>query len=191
MDTSATPPPLPNPYSPPQAPVGSPAGDPTLASPWLRLAAAIIDGVILFPINYVLGMILLKQPSISEAMEAAKKGPEAVEALMPGKGMMLVGQIVGLAVFIGVNYVFLKKGQTIGKMLLKLQIRNRNDGSLLPIQDLIVKRVLPIYGVAALANSLHQLIGLLLIVDCVMIFRAGRNTLHDDLANTKVVKLPG
>ncbi len=189
MDTSSTPPPVPDPYAPPQSHVGPPTFDSSLASPWLRLAAAIIDGVILFPINYVLGRILLKQPSVSEMFEAGKKGQEAVDALMPGKGMMLVGQIIGLAVFLGVNFVFLKKGQTIGKMLLKLQIQNRNDGSLLPLQDLIVKRILPVYGVAALSNSLHWVIGLVLIVDALMIFRAGRNTLHDDLANTKVVQL--
>lgn len=180
-----------NPYEAPTADLGPPPGGTPLASPWLRLAATIVDGIILFPVNYLLGKILLNQPGIEELMEAAKKGQDAVNALQPGKGMVLVAQILGIVVFLAVNFVFLKKGQTIGKKLLKLQIQNRNDGSLLSLQDLIVKRILPVYFVGALGAAIHWSLGLIVVVDALLIFRPGRNTLHDDLANTKVVQIPG
>jgi uncharacterized RDD family membrane protein YckC len=196
-----TPPPTPpNPYEAPRTDVAAPiaVGGLPLASPWIRLGAAIIDGLVLAPINYVLQMIFLKAPSAADLFEAAKKGPEAMEALMPSRGMAFVSQVLGLAVFIGVNFVFLKKGQTIGKMALKLQIQNRSTGGLLSLQDLIVKRVLPVYGVAALSGAffyvtqgVYYALSLLLLVDFLLIFRPGRNTLHDDIANTAVVKLPG
>lgn len=202
-----------NPYAAPQASLST-TTDPSLASPWLRFGAVIIDGIVLFPINYLLGRILLSMPSMEEQVEAAKKGQDALNGIMPGKGMMLVAQLLGIVVFLAVNFVFLKKGQTIGKMALKLQIQNRNTGALLPVQDLITRRLLPVYAVAAIATVIQSGAGvvvvtgsqayaavdfrtviywaliLILAADALCIFRPKRNTLHDDLANTKVVKLP-
>ncbi len=160
-----------------------------LASPWLRLAAAIIDSLILWPINYLLGFTLLKQPSITDIMEASKKGQDAVDAIMPSTGLMLLTQVVGVAVFIGINFVLLKKGHTIGKKLVKIQVQHRNTGALLTVQDIILKRVLPVYAVGALGAVIHPAINFLLLIDVLMIFRKGRNTLHDDIANSKVVQL--
>jgi uncharacterized RDD family membrane protein YckC len=185
--------PNPNPYATPQASVGT-SIDPSalsLASPWLRLAAILIDGIVLFPINYILQKMLFHMPSLTEQVEAARKGQDALDAIMPGKGILLLTQVIGIIVLVAVNFVFLKNGQTIGKKLLKLQIQNRSDGSLLPVSDLILKRVLPLYLVSALSVAISPLIGIIVTVDVLLIFRAGRNTLHDDLANSKVVKLPG
>jgi uncharacterized RDD family membrane protein YckC len=161
-----------------------------LASPWLRLVAVIVDGIIMFPISLVLGM-LFGMPSFSAQMEASRIGAEALKAIMPSVGVQLLVQVLSIVVFIAVNFVFLKNGQTIGKKVLKLQIQKRSDSSLLPVQDLIVKRMLPVYIVGALYGAVSQLIGILLTVDALLIFRKGRNTLHDDIANSKVVKLPG
>ena len=180
-----------NPYEAPKSDISTSTGGAPLASPWLRLGAAIVDGIVLFPVNYLLAKILLNQPSIDELMEAGKKGQDAVDAIMPSKGMQLLGQIIGIVVFVAVNFVFLKKGQTIGKKVLKLQIQNRTDGSLLSLQDLIAKRIVPLYIAGALGSAIHWSLGLIVLVDALCIFRSGRNTLHDDLANTKVVKLPG
>lgn len=190
-----------NPYTPPQSEPSTynAGGELPLASPWLRLAAALIDGLVVFVPNLILGKLLLKMPSISEMMEAAAKGPEAIESLMPSSFMQLLSQVLGLAVFIGINFSFLKNGQTIGKMALKLQIQNRATGALLSVQDIIIKRMLPLYGLNALAsiklgplgNILPTLCGILILVNVLLIFRQGRNCLHDDIAGTKVVKLPG
>lgn len=149
-----------------------PSADPTLASPWIRLGAAIVDGIVLAPVNFLLSWLLIK-------------------FMTPGIGMMILLNVIMLAVFIGVNFTFLAKGQTIGKMLLKLQIQNRTDGSLLPVNDLILRRILPFWGAGLLLSAIFPLLGLIVLVDAFCIFRPARNTLHDDLANSKVVKLPG
>lgn len=198
------PPPLPNPYEAPKTDVTTtPDGSLPLASPWIRLGAVLIDGIVLAPFNWILSKLLFKQPTEEEIRAAiAKTGDamEAVNSLMPSKGMMLLNSLLGLAILLAVNYTFLKKGQTVGKMLLKLQIQNRNDGSILPLNDLIVKRFLPVQalgllsvaflGVSGLFYAVSIIVGLILIADALCIFRPGRNTIHDDIANTKVVKLP-
>ncbi len=180
-----------NPYQPPQADLTTSTNTAgVLASPWIRLGAAIIDGIVLLPINFILQKIFIKMPSPTEIYEWAAAGKD-VNALMPGTTMMLVSQILGLAVFIGVNYNFLKKGQTIGKLVLKLQIQKRTDGSLLPVNDLILKRVLPLYGLQLVGTLTTPILsGLAILVDCLCIFRKDRNTIHDDIAGSKVVVLP-
>jgi len=185
----------PNPYQAPQAPIGISA-DPSalpLASPWIRLASAIIDGVVLWPIGFILGKILLHTPTTEEAAEAIKKyGLDgAMKELMPSMPMIILINLIGLAIFIAVNFVFLKKGQTIGKMILKLQIQNRSTNRILPIQDILIKRVLPVYLTYAILYAISPFLTIILIVDSLCIFRPGRNTIHDDLAHSKVVKLPG
>lgn len=198
-----TPPPVPNPYEAPKSFITGPDADGQLplASPWLRLGSQILDGIVLFPINWVLGKFLLKMPDQTAIIEAAQKGPEALADIMPGRITMLLVQLVGVAVFLGVNFNFLKRGQTIGKMVLKMQIQSRADGSLLPIQDILLRRFLPVYVVSAIPSAfmgsqglfmiLSTVGGLILLADALCIFRSGRNTIHDDIAGTKVVKLPG
>jgi uncharacterized RDD family membrane protein YckC len=181
-----------NPYQPPQADLTTSTANTAgvLASPWIRLGAAIIDGIVLLPINFIIQKIFIKMPDPTEIYQAAAAGKD-INAMMPSTTMMLVSQILGLAVLIGVNFNFLKKGQTIGKMLLKLQIQKRTDGSLLPVKDLILKRILPLYGLQMVGTLTTPMItGLAVLVDCLCIFRKGRNTIHDDIAGSKVVVLP-
>ncbi len=188
---STTPPPL-NPYEAPQAAVVNAPYDPLalpLASPWLRLGAAFIDGIVLWPIGWILGKLFFHTPSAEAVHKYGYEG--AISALSPGMGMLIIIHLVSLAIFLAVNFVFLQKGQTIGKMALKLQIQNRHTSGLLTLQDLVVKRILPVYIVNVLLNAISPFLGVLLIIDALCIFRPGRNTLHDDLAQTKVVKLPG
>jgi uncharacterized RDD family membrane protein YckC len=103
---------------------------------------------------------------------------------------MILVSLLGIAIFLAVNIVFLKNGQTVGKKLLKLQVQRRTDGSILPVLEYILKRLGPIYAVNLAAVIIHPLINLAVLVDALCIFRPGRNTLHDDIAGTKVVRLP-
>lgn len=183
-----------NPYQPPQSSVGY--ADPNnlpLASPLIRLGAAIIDGIILWPIGYILGKIFISTPSQEEAVEMVRKYGQqgAIDRLTPGMPTMLLISLIGLIVFIAINFVFLKKGQTIAKMLLKIQVQNRQTSGLLSIQDIILKRILPVQAISLMASTVHWSLGLIIIADALCIFRPGRNTLHDDIANTKVVQLQG
>jgi uncharacterized RDD family membrane protein YckC len=182
-----------NPYQAPQSEITVPTSSGALASPWIRLGAAIIDGLILLPINWILQKILLKMPTaadlMSAAQEAAQSGrPMEMKNLMPGTGSLILVSVLGFAVFLAVNYTFLKNGQTVGKKLLKLQVQRRSDSAALPIQDYLLKRLGPIYAVSFIAVLVHPLINLALLVDALCIFRPGRNTLHDDIAGSKVVQ---
>lgn len=178
-----------NPYEPPKGEIGAPAGT-KLASPWIRLGAAIIDGIVLWPINFVIQKIFITTPDPAGMIEMAKQGKVIrPEDFMPGMGTMLFLQLLSFAVFVGVNFTFLKKGQTIGKLVLKLQVQRRSDGTLLPVQELIVKRILPVWGASLLGLLIHPVLFLVLLADSLCIFRPQRNTLHDDIAGTKVVGL--
>lgn len=95
--------------------------------------------------------------------------------------------------YAAINWVFLKNGQTIGKRALGIQIRSLNGG-LLPIKDILIKRFLVIQLAAMLPGMVHPMLGLvgvvLILIDALCIFRERYNTLHDDIARSKVAKLP-
>jgi uncharacterized RDD family membrane protein YckC len=183
-----------NPYQPPQSDLSTPAFDAGLASPWIRLGAQIIDGLVLLPINFVIQKVFIKMPDPAQMMKAIQTG-QSIESFMPSRGILLLTNLLGIIALLAVNFNLLKKGQTVGKMLLKLQIQRRSDGSILPFQEIILKRMLPVYGVAMLANLIHPMVGVLagifLLVDMLCIFRPNRNTIHDDIASSKVVALRG
>jgi uncharacterized RDD family membrane protein YckC len=189
MDTNPEPT---NPYQTPQSEITAPptAGG-ELASPWIRLGAAIIDGLILMPINWIFQKMFLHTPSVADVLKAAQEGhPLDIKSMMPSTGSMILASVLGFAVFLAVNFSFLKNGQTIGKKLLKLQVVKRTDGTPLPIQDYLLKRLGPIYAVSFLGVLVSPFINILILVDALCIFRPGRNTLHDDIAGSKVVVLP-
>lgn len=181
-----------NPYQPPQSDVSTPDIAAGLASPWIRLGSAIIDGLVLWPVNFVIQKIFIKAPSEAEIMAAVKEG-KSILSLMPGRGIMFITTLLGLAALIAINYNFLKKGQTVGKMLLKLQIQNRIDGALLPVNHIILRRLLPVYGISMIAGVIHPMLAIvgvvLVAIDALCIFRPKRNTIHDDIAGSKVVVL--
>ena len=179
-----------NPYQPPQSEITTPEISGGLASPGARFAAALIDGLILIPINWFIQKLVLHTPTPAEIIKATQGGnPLDIKSLMPDASNMLLASVLGFVVFLAVNYVFLKNGQTIGKKLVKIQVQRRTDGTVLPIQDNLLKRLAPIYAVSFMGVIISPFINILLLVDALLIFRAGRNTLHDDLAGSKVVRL--
>jgi len=134
--------------------------------------------------------MFVKGPSTADIVAAVQSGKTLdVNAFMPGTGSLLLVSILGIAVFLAVNFTFLKNGQTIGKMLLKLQVQRRSDSTVLPFQDYILKRIAPMWAVSFAAVLIHPFINILLLVDALAIFRPQRNTLHDDIAGSKVVRL--
>jgi uncharacterized RDD family membrane protein YckC len=161
-----------NVYAAPEAPVADviPAGEQELAGRGARLAAATIDGIILlailFPIMLVFGFnMFTSEGAIGFVTEL----------------VMTLGMI---AIYIAVNGYFLhQNGQTVGKKLLGIRIV-RSDGSKADLRRLIVLRVLPVW-LAGLIPFVGQLVGL---IDALLIFRASRKCLHDDIADTIVIK---
>jgi uncharacterized RDD family membrane protein YckC len=174
----------PNPYAPPQAELVTAQSNSRLATPLERLRAAIIDGLVAGLLSSVAGKHLLGVPAMWDYF--GETAPAE-----PGPGILLLYSLLDMGIFLACNLALLRRGQTIGKLLVKIQMQHRDTGALLPLPRLFVRRYLPLYAISAAAMMPGLLfLWVIFLVDCLLIFRPGRNTLHDDLAHTKVVKLP-
>ena len=95
-----------------------------------------------------------------------------------------VGAIAGTILFFAVHgYLLVTRGQTVGKVALKIRIV-RPDGTSASAGRLLGLR----YGIAwvlGLIPAIGQIWGR---VDCLLIFRASRRCLHDTIADTIVVR---
>ncbi len=168
MDPNQNPPP--NPYAAPQAPVSDAsavAGE--LASPWLRLGGAIIDGLILMilvlPVYFILfwGTIAAGQ--------------------QPGLLANIGFTIFGFIVFVAVQGYFLNQsGQTIAKKLLKMKIVDENGN-----KPEFVKLIGLRYAVVQFASQVPFIGWIYALVDALFIFREDRRRISDLLAGTRVV----
>lgn len=163
-----------NRYAPPLAQVADVAptnAAGTLAGRGTRLGAVLIDGVIasaLFGLLAWLTPINIFVPDLSQGIWLA----------------MLRNALAGFVFFVGVNgYLLATRGQTIGKMLLKIRIV-RSDGSRASFGRLV--------GLRFVVNTLLTLAplvgGIYALVDALFIFRAPRRCLHDLIADTVVVQ---
>jgi uncharacterized RDD family membrane protein YckC len=169
----STPPDAPQRYAPPSAEVAdvASAGAGDLAGRGLRLAGALIDGVILLALFWVVSLIT-PWNVFSPAM--ANAGFIAVLGM----------QVLGLVVFALVNGRLLAtRGQTVGKALLGMRI-TQPDGSTATLVRLLGLR----YGVGYLITAVPFVGMFFWLVDSLFIFRADRRCLHDLIAGTAVVK---
>jgi uncharacterized RDD family membrane protein YckC len=166
--------PMENRFAPPLAHVEDVAASPVageLAGRWSRLGAAIIDGLLALVILWCISMLT----------------PFNVFKPALGGGLMVLmikNTLVGFAIFLILHgYLLQTRGQTIGKMLLGIRIL-RTDGSRATLARLAGLRYFA-NSVLALVPVVGWLYGLL---DSLMIFRQSRKCLHDNLADTIVVK---
>lgn len=170
MDPNQNTPP-PNPYAAPQARVQDPTpGEGELASPWLRLGGAMIDGIILLIITWPLSVAL-----VFLLMVVTGEAPTFVVQVM--------SVFAAFGVFLAVQGYFLNRsGQTIAKKLLNMKIVDEN-GQKPAFGRLIALRYAPVYAVQIL--SYFAVIPLL--VDALFIFRDDRRRIVDLIAGTRVV----
>mgnify|MGYP000983087137 CR=1 FL=1 len=143
----------------------------SLASRFQRFIGAMIDGiislVIIFPTIHILGVwkTIVTGEELSLAHEIT---------------LFIIGQIT----FLGVNgYLLVKHGQTIGKKLAQTRIIRVSDGTIPPLSTLFGLRVFPI----SLASQIPIVGSILMLADCLFIFRTDKRCLHDLIAGTKVV----
>jgi uncharacterized RDD family membrane protein YckC len=163
----------PNPYAPPTAEVQD-IYDPTapmeLADRGTRLAAAIVDGIIIgcmWYLPFVVAMI------VGGGFDA--DGPDG--------GVILGGALFATAGFavwcwFTVRYV-LANGQSIAKRMLGIKVV-RSDGSPVSLGR--------IFWLRNVVNGLLGIIGPYQIVDWLFIFGESRQCLHDKLADTIVIR---
>ena len=162
----------PNRFAPPTAEVADVAASGTeLGGRGMRLLAVLIDGLIQGAIYWILTLV-------------------AFRSLDPRRGTFsasaIVGQIVlGFVLFVLIQgYLLHTQGQTVGKKLLGLRIVRTNGeratlGRLLGLRYLVGWIIVMI----PFAGALYGL------VDCLMIFRDSRKCVHDNIADTIVVKV--
>ncbi len=167
-----------NPYADPTTRIADAVDDPSdaLAGRWVRLGAAILDGllllVILLPIQWFGGLL-------PAAMSAGRSG-------LPTTTLVLWGAL-GLIVFIAVQGGPLhQSGQTWGKRVMDIRIVDL-EGNKPPLWRLLALRYLPLQAVGQIP-ILGVVVGLL---NPLLIFRADRRCLHDHIAGTKVIVARG
>ncbi len=170
------PPPLPalNPYAAPVARVEDISdGQLVLADRGIRLAAVIIDALVLFGGVAVLAIIAaIAAPSLG------KSNP----GLMAFLGLAILAVFITLSV---INMVMLHRhGQTIAKRMFGIKIV-RGDGSRCALSRIIFARWLPV----TLLGAIPLVGGVVSLTDALMIFGETQRCLHDVFADTLVVKV--
>lgn len=166
-----------NPYAPPQSnvlPANTSESNQRLASPWRRLGASLLDSLIMSVITLPL---LWLSGYFTRIMERASKGSSWTPE-------QLLWAVVGFVIMIALNWKHLGRGQTIGKGILNLSIVRKN-GMPAERSHIILKRILPLQ----LIVQIPVLGALVAFIDALLIFRTQHNTLHDDIADTKVIDM--
>jgi uncharacterized RDD family membrane protein YckC len=164
-----------NPFAPPTARVDdvAVAGGLELGGRGARLGAVLIDGVIqAVAYGLVVGTVFASVfPSLGKTSD-------------PGLFMIVFGALASMVLFVLIQgYLLVTSGQTIGKKLLGLRIV-RSNGERADGIRLLGRRYLLIWLIASI-----PVIGwIFAVVDSLMIFRDSRLCLHDNIADTMVVK---
>lgn len=160
-------------YAPPQVNVDDvvPETDgPQLASRKRRLLAALLDGALQFAAMWLISKVTPFNPWAAGA-----------------RGLWSVGDVTALAVsllcFLVLNgYLLLSRGQTIGKVLTGIRIARPSGEPVSP------GRLALRYGAGFLAGIVTAVIWVYSLLDCLLIFRQSRRCLHDEIADTVVLK---
>lgn len=164
-----------DPYAPPTVPVGAPvfqAGpEAPLASPWPRLGAQILNGVVLIPAIIC----------FSIAMSTADPDTETLTGV--GIALLAVALIYAIVIIVLNIKLLAREGQSLGKKWMKLRVVRR-DGSRATLGRLIGLR----YFVNSLLGSVPLLGPVYTLVDWLFVFREDRRTIHDMFSDTKVVE---
>jgi uncharacterized RDD family membrane protein YckC len=141
-----------------------------LASRWSRCLAALIDMLLIGGCWGVVYLIVLLTGSSTLLNELSNIIPPILISLM------------GVLFYVAINWAPLgASAQTIGKMIMKIQVENM-DGSRPSRTDILLKRSLPYF-----AFPLIPVIGLFLsTINLMFIFGTGKRCIHDYIANTQV-----
>jgi uncharacterized RDD family membrane protein YckC len=161
-----------NPYQTPKSHIDvpqTPVGDLELATRWQRFLGAFVDGLIMSAIAFPL---LFGVAAIS----GNAFGSSLVDQVIAG--------VILFGIWLAINYQLLNNGQTVGKKVVGTQIV-RTNGDRTTAGHIITRRLLPIH----IVSYIPVVGGLISLVDTLCIFRQTRKCLHDDIADTIVIKL--
>ena len=173
-----------NPYAPPDRtdesdPFGQEHSGPQdqLAGRFARFAAVFVDGFLMLIVLSVLSFV-------------------NVVAVFPSDSLVYFATqvlVVQLAFLLLHGTGLASRGQSLGKMLIGIQIVDNNTGDLLPFYRVYVYRYLwflPIEILAGLipGSTVVSFLGIVLLIGFLMIFGEERRCLHDHIAGSKVVE---
>jgi uncharacterized RDD family membrane protein YckC len=161
----------PNPYAPPTAEVQD-IYDPTapleLADRGTRLAASIVDGLIIIAMCYLPALVMVGIGSATRQEGAAMVIPA------------LLASVVGFGVWCWLTIPrVIANGQSIAKKMLGIKVV-RSDGSPASFGR--------IFWLRNVVNGLLAMMPLYQFIDWLFIFGESRQCLHDKLADTIVIK---
>ncbi len=162
-----------NPYEAPRADISArpPAQADRLASRGARFWASLIDAVP--PLA-----LLAPFAGVGDFWDHLLAGE-----LSPIEELVYIVAITA-AYLVANGYLLATRGQTIGKLLLRIRVTSRDDGQLLPFTRLVTHRVVPY----CLVGGLPVVGPVLSLVNCLFIFRDDRRCVHDLIAGTIVVR---
>lgn len=99
-------------------------------------------------------------------------------------GDMVLHTVVWLAIYMLLHgYLLATRGQSIGKMLLRVRIVDYDTGALLPLSKLVGLRLVPVW----IVSLIPYVGGILSLIDVLFIFGSERRCVHDLIAGTRVV----
>jgi uncharacterized RDD family membrane protein YckC len=146
-----------------------------LASRSVRLGAALLDTLINVAIFIAVASYMTG--SFDAAMAWSKTAPPLQSFTVDMAGFAVYSLLHG--------YLLATRGQTIGKRLCGIRIV-RTDGTPASLWRILSLRLFPIILLSAL--PLHHLSNVFTWLDCLLIFRPSHQCLHDQIADTVVVK---
>lgn len=179
-----------NPYA---APASDSANDPSdhsipgphnFASLGERLLGKIIDTLVILPVIFLIGFVFTMMFT-----KTLIETPNTLQKLSGNAGFGILPSIVMplaiMVIYMAIQWTFWKAtGQSIGKKVMKTRIVNL-DGTQADVQTIAFKR----YGPIAILSIIPGVGGLIGLVNVLLVFRAQRNCLHDDIAKTRVIKI--
>ncbi|HVF53144.1 MAG TPA: RDD family protein [Actinomycetota bacterium] len=189
----------PNPYGPPggQQPYGAPGGQPPMYQPqagpqgpggplaewWKRLVAAIVDGIIISIPSYIIMLVL----GVGYANTAEVTIDPNTGQITSGGGGFLATMLISFAIILALGvayYAYMNgvRGQTVGKILMKIKVVDENTGQVIGFGKGAIR-----YIVAGVLWMLCYIPG---IVDSLMpLWDAKRQSIHDKVANSVVIEI--
>jgi uncharacterized RDD family membrane protein YckC len=163
-----------NPYAPPRAEVHDPEVEhAALAGRWMRLVAAILDGLIFVIMVYGLAAVAFVMAGGPASIDVDPEA-EATASLFA-----VIGGCVGLIPFLLLNWLFVvRNGQSIAKKIVGIKVV-RTDGSRASLAR--------IFWLRNVVNILLGVVPLYGLIDILFIFGDQRQCIHDKLADTIVI----
>ncbi len=161
-----------------------------LAGRGTRLGAVLLDGLVNLVATgpglvwLVLTLVALSGQGALPNVESGSPDPETILNLVPQLAGPLLAVLVPLLVLVIMQvWLLTTRGQTLGKMWLKIRIV-RTDGSPPGFVHAILLRslVMQLIGMVPIVG------GLVTVVDPLLIFREDRRCMHDLIAGTNVIK---